>query len=220
MAKLAPPVMEFLGSVGFEEAAPPSTRALATILFTDIVGSTQRAAERGDRAWRELLEKHDAVAAEAVAESGGRLVKTTGDGLLATFDGPSAGITAARAIRDKVTAFDVLIRGGVHTGEVERRGRDVGGIGVHIGARVLLRLNPGCVGAAFTRALTRRGCRPKCGRHATTHSGRGARRGTRGFSGRRLCVTRPTAQTPSHPRFHTVSVAGRAFMGSRTGPVS
>src|SRR5438132_3061076 len=118
-AKLGPPLLEFLGSIGFAEPSPPVTRALATILFTDIVGSTERAAEMGDHAWREMLDKHDATAAERVAASGGRLVKTTGDGLLATFDRPSAGIEAAQAIRDSVAAFDVEIRAGVHTGEVE-----------------------------------------------------------------------------------------------------
>lgn len=143
MAKLRPPVLEFLGSIGFEEPRLPSSRALATILFTDIVGSTERAAEMGDRAWKELLDTHDAVAADRVAASGGRLIKTTGDGLLATFDGPSAGIEAALAIRNSVSPFDVQIRSGVHTGEVELRGRDVGGIGVHIGARIAALAGPG-----------------------------------------------------------------------------
>jgi class 3 adenylate cyclase len=142
-AKLAPPLLEFLGSIGFEEPPPPATRALATILFTDIVGSTERAAEMGDHAWREVLDKHDAAAAERVAQWGGRLVKTTGDGLLATFDGPSAAIEAARVIRDTVASFDVEIRAGVHTGEVELRAGDVGGIGVHIGARIAALAKPG-----------------------------------------------------------------------------
>lgn len=143
MAQLATPLLEFLGSIGFEERPPPATRMLATILFTDIVGSTERAVMMGDRAWRRLLDKHDATAADRVAHDGGRLVKTTGDGLLATFDSPSAGIEAARAIRENVAAFDVAIRAGVHTGEVELRGRDVGGIGVHIGARIAALAQPG-----------------------------------------------------------------------------
>jgi pimeloyl-ACP methyl ester carboxylesterase len=136
MAKLASPIVEFLGSIGFDKQPPRATRALATILFTDIVASTQRAAEMGDPAWRAVLDKHDAAAAERVAESGGRVVKTTGDGLLAMFDGPSAGIQAACAIRESAAALGMEIRVGVHTGEVELRGRDVGGIGVHIGARI------------------------------------------------------------------------------------
>jgi class 3 adenylate cyclase len=102
------------------------------VLFTDIVGSTDRAAAVGDHAWREMLDKHDELAAERVEASGGRLVKTTGDGVLATFDGPSAAIEAARAIRPRVAAVGLEIRAGVHTGEVEVRGVDVGGIAVHI----------------------------------------------------------------------------------------
>jgi pimeloyl-ACP methyl ester carboxylesterase len=144
MAKLGPPLIEFLSSIGFSEPPPsPATRALATILFTDIVGSTARAAEIGDQAWREVLDEHDAAAAAAVADRGGRLVKTTGDGLLATFDGPSAAIESARALRDRMAAFDIEIRAGVHTGEVELRSRDVGGIGVHIGARIAALAAPG-----------------------------------------------------------------------------
>jgi pimeloyl-ACP methyl ester carboxylesterase len=135
-AKLEPPFIEFLGSIGFEEPPRPATRVLATVLFTDIVGSTERAAEMGDRVWRATLDKHDAMVAERVAAAGGRLVKTTGDGVLATFVGPSAGIDAARAIRDRVRAFDVEVRAGVHTGEVELRDGDIGGIGVHIAARI------------------------------------------------------------------------------------
>jgi class 3 adenylate cyclase/pimeloyl-ACP methyl ester carboxylesterase len=143
MAKLGHPLVDFLGSIGFEEPRPPSDRVLATILFTDIVGSTQRADAMGDRAWRQVLDKHDSVASECVAAWGGRLIKTTGDGLLATFEGPSAGIEAARAIRDRVVALDVQIRSGVHTGEVELRDGDVGGIGVHIGARIASLAQPG-----------------------------------------------------------------------------
>jgi class 3 adenylate cyclase len=136
MAKLGPPSFEFLGSLGFEQPPPPATRVLATVLFTDIVGSTERAAALGDRVWRAALDKHDAMVAERVAEAGGRLIKTTGDGVLATFVGPSAGIDAARAIRDRVRVLDVEVRAGVHTGEVELRNGDVGGIGVHIAARI------------------------------------------------------------------------------------
>jgi pimeloyl-ACP methyl ester carboxylesterase len=144
MAKLGPPLIEFLSSIGFDEPPPPpATRALATILFTDIVGSTARAAEIGDQAWRETLDNHDAAAAGAVTEHGGRLVKTTGDGLVATFGGPSAAIESARAIRNSVAALDIEIRAGVHTGEVELRGEDVGGIGVHIGARIAAIAAPG-----------------------------------------------------------------------------
>jgi class 3 adenylate cyclase len=113
------------------------TRSLATVLFTDIVRSTERAAELGDRRWREILDVHDDVARRHVEASGGRVIKSTGDGILATFDGPGRGIRAAQAIRDDLRPIGVEIRAGLHTGEVEARGDDVGGIGVHIAARVM-----------------------------------------------------------------------------------
>ena len=115
---------------------PSSTRTLATILFTDIVESTQRAVAMGDDAWRKLLDLHDDACAQAVVRFGGHLVKSTGDGMLATFDSPSAGVDCAREIRGRVSTLGIKIRAGVHTGEVELRGDDVGGIGVHIGARI------------------------------------------------------------------------------------
>ena len=108
-------------------------RVLATVLFTDIVGSTEKARELGDRQWRDLLDRHDDLARMQLERHQGRLVKTTGDGLLATFDGPARAIRCASALRD---VLPVPIRAGLHTGEVELRGDDVGGIAVHIGARV------------------------------------------------------------------------------------
>lgn len=111
-------------------------RQLATVLFTDIVGSTELASKLGDRRWRSLLDDHDAAARDIVASSRGRVVKTTGDGMLATFDGPVRAIRCATAFRDEARTLGVDIRAGVHTGEIEVRGDDVGGIAVHIGARV------------------------------------------------------------------------------------
>jgi pimeloyl-ACP methyl ester carboxylesterase len=108
-------------------------RVLATVLFTDIVGSTERARELGDHKWREVLDRHDELARAQLDRFQGRLVKTTGDGLLATFDGPARAIRCASTLRD---VLPVPIRAGLHTGEVELRGDDVGGIAVHIGARV------------------------------------------------------------------------------------
>ena len=108
-------------------------RVLATVLFTDIVGSTERARELGDRKWRELLDRHDELALAELERHQGRLIKTTGDGLLATFDGPARAIRCASTLRQ---VLPVPIRAGLHTGEVELRGDDVGGIAVHIGARV------------------------------------------------------------------------------------
>jgi class 3 adenylate cyclase len=113
-----------------------ASRSLATVLFTDM-RSTERAAEVGDRRWREILNVHDDVARGHVEASGGRFIKSTGDGILATFDGPGRGIRAAEAIRDDLRPIGVELRAGLHTGEVEARGDDVGGIGVHIAARVM-----------------------------------------------------------------------------------
>ena len=118
-------------------------RAVATVLFTDIVGSTERAQELGDGRWRTLLDRHDAAAGAVVRRHAGRLIKTTGDGVLATFDAPGRAINAARDLREEVRAMGIDIRAGVHTGEVERRGVDVGGIGVHIAARVMGTADPG-----------------------------------------------------------------------------
>jgi DNA-binding NarL/FixJ family response regulator len=111
-------------------------RVLATVMFTDIVSSTERAAEMGDRRWRELLDRHDEVVRRHLARHGGREVKTTGDGFLALFDGPARGIRCAVAIRDELRTVGIEMRAGLHTGEVELRGDDIGGIAVHIGARV------------------------------------------------------------------------------------
>lgn len=111
-------------------------RVLATVLFTDIVDSTRRAAEIGDRDWHALLDAHDAVVRAQLNRFRGREVNTSGDGFLAMFDGPQRAIRCAMAIRDAVQALGIQVRAGLHTGECEVRGDDIGGIGVHIGARV------------------------------------------------------------------------------------
>jgi class 3 adenylate cyclase len=111
-------------------------RALATILFTDIVGSTNRASEMGDSAWRQLLERHDRAVREQVADHGGRIVKSLGDGMLAVLEGPARAIHCAEAIRTDLNDLDIRVRSGVHTGGCELIGDDVGGMAVHIGARV------------------------------------------------------------------------------------
>jgi class 3 adenylate cyclase len=116
--------------------APVTDRVLATVLFTDIVGSTERAVEIGDRRWRELLEAFYAVARVELGRFQGGEVKTTGDGLLARFDGPARAIHCARAINDNAHRLGIDLRTGLHTGECEVIGDDLGGIAVHIGARV------------------------------------------------------------------------------------
>jgi class 3 adenylate cyclase len=114
----------------------PDDRVLATVLFTDIVDSTRRAAEMGDRDWHALLDAHDAIVRAQLKRFRGREVNTSGDGFLAMFDGPQRAIRCAMAIRDAVQALGIQVRAGLHTGECEIRGDDIGGIGVHIGARV------------------------------------------------------------------------------------
>jgi class 3 adenylate cyclase len=111
-------------------------RVLATVLFTDIVDSTRRAAEMGDRDWHALLDAHDIIVRLQLGRFRGREVNTSGDGFLAMFDGPQRAIRCAMAIRDGVQALGIEVRAGLHTGECEVRGDDIGGIGVHIGARV------------------------------------------------------------------------------------
>jgi class 3 adenylate cyclase/pimeloyl-ACP methyl ester carboxylesterase len=111
-------------------------RVLATLLFTDIVNSTRRATEIGDRDWHALLDAHDAVVRSQLSRFRGREVNTSGDGFLAMFDGPQRAIRCAMAIRDAVRSLGIEVRAGLHTGECETRSDDIGGIAVHIGARV------------------------------------------------------------------------------------
>jgi class 3 adenylate cyclase len=122
--------------------AVTTDRVLATVLFSDIVGSTERAATLGDRRWRELLDDHDALIRRQVQSYRGSVVKTTGDGALATFDGPARAVSCGCEIRDRVGALGIDVRVGLHTGEVELRGDDIGGIAVHIGARVAALAGP------------------------------------------------------------------------------
>ncbi len=119
-----------------QQAEVADDRVLATVLFTDIVDSTRRAAEMGDRDWHALLDAHDAVVRSQLARFRGREVNTSGDGFLAMFDGPQRAIRCAMSIRDAVQALGIQVRAGLHTGECEVRGDDIGGIAVHIGARV------------------------------------------------------------------------------------
>ena len=116
--------------------APISDRILTTVMFTDIVGSTERAAALGDARWRELISRHDELTRAELDRHRGREVKTMGDGFLATFDGPARGIRCARAIADKMRALDIDLRAGLHTGECEVLGDDIGGMAVNIGARI------------------------------------------------------------------------------------
>jgi len=126
-------IQEFLTG---ERSAPETDRILATILLTDIHDSTRRAAQLGDQRWRELLERHNDLARRAIARFRGRAIKSTGDGVLATFDGPARAIRCALAIRDEVGRLGLAIRAGLHAGEIELIGEDIAGIAVHAAARV------------------------------------------------------------------------------------
>jgi len=133
-------IEEFLTGI---RRPPEPDRVLATLLFTDIVGSTERAAGMGDARWRALLDEHDALARQEIERFRGRAVKSTGDGVLATFDGPARAIRCAVALREAVRSLGVEVRTGLHTGEIELRSEDVGGIAVHIAARVMAHAEAG-----------------------------------------------------------------------------
>jgi class 3 adenylate cyclase len=126
-------VQEFLTGA---RAGPLPDRVLATVVFSDLVASTERMRYLGDRRWTELLDRHDALCRRQVQRFRGRVVKSTGDGMVAVFDGPGRAIHAACAIRDALRGLDLQVRIGVHAGEIETRGEDVAGLAVHIAQRV------------------------------------------------------------------------------------
>lgn len=135
------------GTIQLRERRPPrrsaSNRVLLTVLFTDLVGSTERAGAEGDESWRNLLEDHHAIVRRQIETHAGREVKTTGDGFLATFDSPSRAVQCARAIKVGVGKLGLEIRAGVHTGECELVGADVAGLAVHVASRVQSGAEPG-----------------------------------------------------------------------------
>jgi class 3 adenylate cyclase len=139
-AEILAGIEEFL--TGARPIADPD-RVLAAVLFTDIVGSTQHATSVGDSRWKDLLRSHHAMARTVVEQHRGRLVKTTGDGILATFDGPGRAIGCALTLREALRTLGIEIRAGLHTGEVELMDGDIGGVGVHVAARVLDQAGPG-----------------------------------------------------------------------------
>jgi class 3 adenylate cyclase len=133
-------IEEFL--TGVRTGSDPD-RVLTTLLFTDIIDSTTRAAEMGDRRWRDLLDQHHDLVRAELDRFGGREITTTGDGFFARFDSPAQAVRCALSATDGITSLGVQIRAGVHTGEVEVRGADLGGLAVHIGARVAAAAHPG-----------------------------------------------------------------------------
>lgn len=120
-----------------ESSSSDLERVLATVLFTDIVDSTRSAAEMGDQRWRLLLDSHDRLARQMVEKHRGSFVKSTGDGVLATFDGPGRAVRCALAFSTAAQQIGLPLRAGLHTGEIELRGEDIGGIAVHAAARVM-----------------------------------------------------------------------------------
>jgi class 3 adenylate cyclase len=129
-------VAEIQGFITGVRPLPQPDRVLATILFTDIVGSTRLASELGDAAWRRVLSEHDRTAREVLARHGGRWVKTTGDGVVATFDAPLRAVRCALALGDALRTLGLEIRAGLHVGEIELHGDDIAGLAVHIAARI------------------------------------------------------------------------------------
>jgi class 3 adenylate cyclase len=140
-------VEEFLTG---DRRTPDLDRVLATVLFTDIVDSTLKAATLGDAAWRDLLAEHDRIARSCLVRNRGRVVKSVGDGFLAVFDGPARAVRAARSIVSELESLGLSVRAGVHTGEIETVGDDVAGLAVHIAARVMGEAAPGTVLASST----------------------------------------------------------------------
>jgi class 3 adenylate cyclase len=140
-------IQEFL--TGVRPKVEPS-RVLATVMFTDLVDSTSRAIELGDARWRAVLAHHDDVIRTEIERAGGRWIKSTGDGVLGTFDGPARGVRCAMAIRDALGELDLRVRAGVHTGEIELVDGDIGGIAVVIAARVTATADAGEVRASST----------------------------------------------------------------------
>jgi len=134
-------VEEFL--TGSRTSEVDVDRILATVMFTDIVDSTKRAAELGDRQWRALLDRYDEVVRHQIARFRGHEVKNLGDGFMATFDGPARAVRCAAAISEAVRPLAMSVRSGLHTGEIEIKREDIAGIAVHIAARVASAAGPG-----------------------------------------------------------------------------
>lgn len=116
---------------------------LATVMFVDMVDSTRKASTIGDKAWRELLDRYQGALARQATRARGRVIKTTGDGLLATFDGPARAVRCGFAMRQDVAQMNLGIKIGLHTGEIELIGDDIGGIAVHVAARIAAQANAG-----------------------------------------------------------------------------
>jgi class 3 adenylate cyclase len=138
---IAMDIREFV--VGSAAQPEEFERVLATVLLADIVGSTNKLSQMGDRSWARVLEGHDKISRSCVEEHRGRFTSTTGDGFIATFDSPSRAVRCARSVLDRLQQIGLQVRVGLHTGEIELRGQQVAGIGVHIAARIMALAQPG-----------------------------------------------------------------------------
>jgi len=149
-------VAEIASFVVGERRLPPPQRLLAALMFTDLVSSTERASSLGDTAWKSVLDRHDKAVRETVGRCGGTVVKTTGDGVLALLPSATAALRAGERIREQLVADRLGVRIGIHVGDVDRRGDDISGIGVHIAARVMAVAGSGqiVVTASVAAALT------------------------------------------------------------------
>jgi class 3 adenylate cyclase len=145
--RVATAVEEFVTGT---HTAVPDERVLATLIFSDIVGSTERAAAIGDRRWREVIERYYALARRSIARFRGVEVNTEGDGFIARFDGPARAVSCARAIRDGAQGLGIEVRTGLHTGEIELHGDDIHGLAAHICARICALADPGQILASRT----------------------------------------------------------------------
>jgi class 3 adenylate cyclase len=143
LGDVAPVLGEITRFLQQEDATVGDERLLATVLFTDIASSTEQLAADGDRAWRRVLDEHDETIGRTVTAYRGRVIKTLGDGVLATFDGPARAVRCAAAIRDTLAEHGITVRAGLHTGEIELREADIAGIAVHIASRVSAIADPG-----------------------------------------------------------------------------
>ena len=160
------PILELVEEFAIGElSAPVSDRVLATVLFTDLVSSTEQVSEVGDRRWRNLMETHDALVRSEIDRFQGKVIRFTGDGVLATFDGPARAIRCACAIVDTLAPLGLIVRAGLHTGEIDLHGDDVSGISVHIGQRVVRPRRTARGARVAHRRRPHRGVRHRVGGH-------------------------------------------------------
>jgi voltage-gated potassium channel len=192
------------------QPAPADDTVLSTVLFTDIVGSTEQLARRGDRQWRQVLDAHDDLTRREVERFRGRVVHTTGDGILASFDGPARAIRCAKAVTTGASGLGLRVRSGLHTGECEQRGDDLAGITVHIGSRVASLADAGEVLVTSTCATSSSGPASSSRTAASTTSGASPDPGGSSPSAARPSGSEPAAGAPVKSLGFILSYLGTA----------